>query len=132
MRVLDREAIVPGAAVAIALTLPAALVSQAVMDEGESDSLSFLFLLLVAFGFGLGGAVAARRAPGGPLANGAIAALSAFAVIQAIGLLRRLVAGDDVSLPSIAFAALLAYSCGLLGALVASRTGGADGMSGTA
>ena len=36
-------------------------------------------------------------------------------------MIRRLASDETVSLPSLAFAALLAYSCGLLGALVASR-----------
>ncbi len=118
---LDGRALLAGAVVAVVIALPAALLSALVLDDGEDTNLVLALLLPVLAGFGVGGWVAARRAPAGPLANGAVSALCAFALIQGAGVIRRLASDETVSLPSLAFAALLAYSCGLLGALVASR-----------
>ena len=124
MRTLEGRALLLGAAVAVAIALPTAVLNAAVVDDGEETNLVFGTLLLVLAGFAAGGFVAARRAPLAPLANGAVAALCGFAVIQGAGIVRRVVADDPVSLPSVAFAALLAYSSGLLGALAASRREG--------
>lgn len=106
---------------AIAIALPVALVGQWVVDDGDNPGLVLVFLLPVLAGFAVGGYTAARRAPEGPLANGAVAALVAFAVIQGFGIARRLAAGAPLSVPSLAFAAFLAYSCGLLGGAVAQH-----------
>lgn len=119
MRALDLKAVARGAAVAVGLALPVSLVGLVVV--GGDDSIVFAFLVLVLVGLSAGGYVAARRVPGAPLLNGAAAAVGAFALIQAVGIVRRLATGDTVSLPSVAFAAFLAYCCGLLGGAVASR-----------
>jgi putative membrane protein (TIGR04086 family) len=124
---LDWRAVLLGAAAAVAIAVPTAVLNAAVVDDGEETNLVFGTLLLVLAGFAVGGFVAARRAPDGPLANGAVAALCAFLVVQGAGVVRRLAADEPLSLPSLAFAALLAYSSGLLGALAASRRGGRVG-----
>ena len=117
---LERGAVLVGAAVAMAVALPTALVAEAVVDDGDSALGPPLFALVLV-GFGLGGFVAGRRAPGAPLSNGAVAALAAYAVIQGAGAVRRAVVEDPVSVPAVVFAALLASSTGLLGAFLASR-----------
>lgn len=121
MRIVDLGAVARGAAVAVAISLPAALLGLVVVDDADNDNLVFAFLVAVLAGLGAGGYVAARRVPSAPLLHGAVAALVAFALIQGAGLIRRVASGDSFSLTSIAFAALLAYSCGLLGGLAASR-----------
>lgn len=118
---LDLAAVVRGGAVAIAVSLPASLVGVVVVDDGDNPSLVLAFLLVVLGGLGAGGYVAGRRVPTAPLLNGAAAALAAFVLIQGIGLVRRVATGAPFSLSSVAFAAFLAYCCGLLGGLAASR-----------
>ncbi len=124
MRTVEPRAVLLGALTAVAIALPVGLVGQLVVDGGDTSSLvAFVFLAPILVAFGAGGFVAARRAGVGPLSNGALAALGAFAVIQGVGLVRRLASGESVSPASLAFAAFLAYSCGLLGALLAQRLG---------
>ena len=118
---LDLAAVARGTAVGVAVSLPASLVGLAVVDGGSPPALVLAFLVLVLAGLGAGGYVAARRVPSAPLGNGAVAAVAAFALVQSGGLVRRLVAGEPVSLPSLAFAAFLASCCGLLGGFAASR-----------
>ena len=117
---LDRRAVAVGAAVAMAIALPAALLAEALVDDEESALGPPLFLLVLV-GFGLGGFVAARRAPAAPLSNGAVAALAAYVIIQGVGVVRRVIADETVSPAGIVFAALLASSTGLLGAFLARR-----------
>lgn len=118
---IDRRAVVVGVLPAVAIALPVAVIGQWVVDDGDSASLVLIFLLPVLAGFAVGGYVAARRTPEAPLANGAVAALVAFAVIQGFGIARRLATGLPLSIPSLALAAFLACSCGLLGGLVAQH-----------
>ena len=99
------------------------LLGEIVGAGDEDTNMVFAFLAPVLIGFGAGAYVAARRAVAGPLTNGALAAVTAFVVVQGVGLVRRLAAGEPISLTSIAFAALLAYSCGLIGAVIAMRQG---------
>ncbi|MGH9182496.1 MAG: hypothetical protein ACRDZ9_01525 [Acidimicrobiales bacterium] len=117
---LDRRALVVGGLAAVAIALPLAALGQAVLDS-RSTNLAFPFLMAVLAGFATGGYVAARRAPARPLVNGALAALGAFAAIQGLGVVRRLAAGEEVRVARIAYAGLLAYSSGLVGALLARR-----------
>ena len=118
---LDLAAVARGTVVGVAVSLPASLLGLAVVDGASHPGLVLAFLLAVLAGLGGGGYVAARRVPSAPLGNGAVAAVAAFALIQSAGLVRRLAAGQPVSLPSLAFAAFLACCCGLLGGLAASR-----------
>jgi putative membrane protein (TIGR04086 family) len=119
---LDPPTILAGAAAALALVVPTAI-AVLIVDRGDDDGSAWTLLALAVFlaGFFLGGAVAARRAPHLPLAHGAIAAATAFLVVQVVGTARRLAAGDDVTWVLIVFNALVAASVGLLGALVAGR-----------
>ncbi len=121
MEVLDRRALIAGTLTALAVIVPVTLLGELVGAGDEDTNLVFAFLVPVLIGFGAGAYVAARRAVAGPLTNGALAAVAAFVVVQGVGLVRRLVAGEPISLASIAFAALLAYSCGLVGAAIAMR-----------
>lgn len=121
---IDRLAVLRGAAVAICICLPAALAAQALVDvpEGEDPPATVLvFFALVLLGFTLGGWWGARSAPEAPYSNGAVAALAAFVVIQGVALVVRLVGGDSVNIPALVFNGLVAYGAGLLGAVIWSR-----------
>lgn len=120
MAVLDARAVGVGAVVAGAVALPAALVAQVVVQDAESN-FSIVFFALVLVGFAAGGFAAARHAPDAPFSNGAVAALLAFVVIQGIGAIRLAIVDDPVTLSSVLFTLLLAFSSGMLGAVVADR-----------
>lgn len=113
-----------GAAVAMALAVPTALLAQAldasdVVDD-DSNWLVVLFVVVLA-GLAVGGYVAATRRPDAPLTNSALAALVAYALVQVISVVRLLAAGDDVAWEAIPFFALLAAAAGMSGGLVADR-----------
>ena len=123
-RTLEGPAVLRGASVAICICLPAALAAQALVDvdEGEETSnLVFLFFALVLAGFALGGWWAARSAPTAPFSNGAVAALAAFAVIQGVALVVRLIGDEPVNVPALVFNGVVAYGAGLLGASIWRR-----------
>jgi putative membrane protein (TIGR04086 family) len=123
VRLLDREAILKGAALAVIVCLPLALLAAAVVDEDDPGPLAPILYLAVLLGFVLGGWAAGRAAPEAPFSNGAVAALAAFVVIQGGAVLVRVVAGDSVTVGRIIGTGLLAYGCGLTGGLVADRLG---------
>ncbi len=117
---LQPAALAFGAAVAVAIAVPAQLIGQVVVAD-DADGLLFAVYVLVLVGFAVGGAAAARRAPDAPLSNAAVAALAAFAAVQAVGVALRLARGDDIPVLAVVFNGLLAYGAGLLGGAVAGR-----------
>ena len=118
---VDRAAVVRGAAVAVAVCLPLALLGQAV-DDADGSSFTALLFVGVLAGFAAGGAVAARRAREVPFTNGGLAALVAYVAIQGTALVVGAVTdGDPPSVPSLVFNALLAYGCGVAGSALAGR-----------
>lgn len=127
--VVEPAAVVRGAAVAVAVCLPLALVARA-LDDGDGAPLSALLFLGVLAGFAAGGAVAARAAAGAPFTNGGLAALLAFVAIQGTALvISAATDGDLASFPSLVFNGLLAFGCGVAGSVVAARRSrtGSDG-----
>ena len=113
-----------GAGVALAICVPAALLAQVLDQAGTVDDDSSWLLVLFAvilLGMGIGGYVAAVRRLDAPLTNGAVAALAAYLLVQTIGAIRLLAAGDEVTWVAIPFFALLAASAGTAGGLVADR-----------
>ena len=125
VRGLDGRAVALGAAVALVIVVPAAVVGQRLSGEagGEPTNAVFVFFGAVLTGFLVGGYLAARRAPAAPYINGALAALAAYLVVQGVGVVLRLVEGEAVSVVQIAFNGLVAYASGLVGGLVAARGG---------
>jgi predicted permease len=119
---LDPRAVGAGAVLAVVIALPAALVGEAAADgEDDPSGLVLLCFVVVLLAFVAGGWLAARRAPEAPFSNGAVGALTGFAVIQLGGVVANLLQDDPVRGASIAFSALLATASGLVGALVATR-----------
>jgi hypothetical protein len=117
------RAIAAGALVAVAICLPLAALSQVVAAGVTGDPPALILLLFVGVlaGFSAGGYVAAGRAPSAPYSNGALAAVAAFAAIQLVAVVTQTIRGEPVAIASILFNALIAYSCGLVGSLLASR-----------
>jgi hypothetical protein len=122
--VLDAGAVLRGAAVAVVVCLPLALVSQALADADGGDAAVVVLFFAVLAGLALGGFVAARVAGTAPYSNGGVAAAAAFVAIQGTALVVRALlgdGGDGPTVPGVVFNALLAYGCGLAGGAVASR-----------
>ena len=119
----DWPAIRTGALVAIAICLPVALVAEAIVDQDDDSQPPIVFVLYLAVlvGFVVGGWFAAKRASESPYSSGALAALAAFVAIQAVGIVARLVDGDDIRVTLIVTNGLLAYGCGLLGGGLEAR-----------
>ena len=119
---LERRSVLTGAAVTIVLAVPPAVIGLLLSEDDTMEGstwVPFLFAWIV-LAFFLGGLVAARSQPHAPLAHGAIAALTAYGLVQGVGVIRHLVAGEDLSWLSIAFAAMLSSSIGTLGGIVAN------------
>ena len=121
MRTIDWQALVKGAAVSIVVCLPLALLAEVLVDRDDPSSLSVPLYLGVLLGFVAGGFVAARHAVASHLVTGALAASAAFVVIQGAGVVVRVANGEEVLFASIVFTALLAYGCGLTGAVAGER-----------
>ena len=117
----DREAILKGAAAAIVVCLPLALVAAAIDNPDDQTPWVVPLVVGVLVGFAVGGFVAARNARDYPYSNGGVAALVAFAVIQGIGILVRVVGEESVQYVAVVFNGLLAYGAGLSGGVAGAR-----------
>lgn len=114
---VDVPAIVSGAVVTFAIVVPAAVVQLVVTDPTVRWA---LFGVILA-GFGAGGWRAAGIARATPLTSAAVAALVAFTAAQSLAIAARLASGGSVTIPALAFLAMLATSCGMLGAGIRLR-----------
>ncbi|MEL7209699.1 MAG: TIGR04086 family membrane protein, partial [Actinomycetota bacterium] len=120
---LDPASVLRGAAVTLVITVPPAVAVRLMDDDGDMAASNWarLAFLVILIGFGAGGWVAARRQPSAPLAHGAVAAFVGYAVVQGVGIVRRLATGEPLEWLSFVFAALLAASTGAVGGLIADR-----------
>lgn len=114
---LEVPAVMSGALVALTIVVPAAIVQLAVANPSARWA---LFGIILA-GFGVGGWRAAGIARATPLTSAAVAALAAFVAAQSLAVAIRLAGGGSVTIPALAFLAMLATSCGMLGAVVKLR-----------
>ena len=100
-------------------------------DAGTNQSnWVFVALLAIVAAYMLGGAQAARRAKDTPFINGAVAAFLAFAVVQAVGIVIRILDDDGISVIALIFNSLLAASIGAVGAWFGVRRGTIDSGGG--
>ena len=122
MNRIDGRAVLVGAVVSLVIAVPPAILAQIESDRDALEGSNWVLLLfaLVLVAFVAGGYVTAKRAQGEPLVNGALAAVTAFVIVQGVGIVRRLADGDEIRWFGILFAALLAASCGTVGAIVAT------------
>ncbi|MGE3834111.1 MAG: DUF3792 family protein [Acidimicrobiia bacterium] len=118
---VEPRALLRGAGVSTAVCLPLALVSAAVVDEDDPSGWAVPLFFATLLGLVAGGWVASRSATVSPLVTGALAGLVAFVAVQAVGVAVRLAGDDGIGWSSIVFTALLAYGCGLTGAVLAER-----------
>ena len=118
---VEPGAVARGAAVAVAICLPLALLGRA-LEDGDGSPLAALLFLGVLAGLAAGGTVAARAAADVPFTNGGLAALLAYVAIQGTALVvSAFTDGDPASVPSLVFNALLAYGCGVAGSAIVGR-----------
>jgi putative membrane protein (TIGR04086 family) len=101
------------------LLLPIGIVMEA-LELSDAAALPFFLVIMVIAA--VGGFGAAKLAPERPLPNGAAAAAFGYAIVQGIGVVRHLIAGEDSSFVTYAFLALLMATCGMLGAMLERRT----------
>jgi len=121
MSTVDWRAVRLGAVAALALALPAGLVGAVVVNDDSNNGV-FVFFVLIMAGMLVGGFVAGSKRPDAPLMHGAVAALVAYVVAQALTLVVRLLDGSDLRSPVVyVFNTLLMASLGVVGGLVAER-----------
>jgi hypothetical protein len=116
---LELPAVISGAVMAFLIVVPAA-VAQLLIPV---PSVRWLLFGVVFVGFGVGGYRAASIATATPLTSGALAALLAFVAAQSLAVAARLASGGSVTITALAFLAMLATSCGMLGAGIRLRRG---------
>ena len=84
-----------GAATALVLAAPAALANVVLASQDpKPEALLNLTLLVLLLGFFFGGALSGREARADAARHGTFAALLAFVLVQAIGILGRLDRGE--------------------------------------
>lgn len=113
-RQLDPLAVRSGALRALVLALPPAIIGNIV------DRWPVLFALATMFGLLEGAAYAAtHQRLGTPLLHGIVVAVGVFVVVQAAGLARRSLAGDDLHWSLVISSLVLSAFVGMLGGLMA-------------
>ena len=120
---LDRHALVAGALRAALVAVPAGLVAQVLAgDDDDAGGGVALLAVVVLVGLTWGAASAARRQRRGtPLTHGIVTAAGVFVVVQAVGIVRRAIAGQDITWSRLASSLLLSLLAGLLGGVIGSR-----------
>ena len=115
----DRAALRDGVSVAALGAVPFGVIGRLVVGEDGSSTLLGLFTVLVLIALVLGAGVASwRQERGRPLSHGIATAVVTFAVVQAVGVMRRALAADDIRWGRIASSALLSLVAGLVGGLL--------------
>jgi hypothetical protein len=116
---LDRAALRDGMGVAALGAVPFGVVAQLVGGGEASGTAGALLVTAVVASLVLGAGVAAwRQTAGRPLTHALVTALATFAVIQAVGIVRRLVVGDPVHWSRIVSSAVVSLAAGLIGGML--------------
>jgi hypothetical protein len=126
VHVLVRPAVSRGALISLVLAAPAAGAQRLLAGsstDGDPSNWTMVAMLIIIAAYLWGGAAAGRRAPHAPFVNGACATSAAFIVVQSIGAILRLVAGDGVSVLGMVFNLLLAATFGVVGAGIGTWRG---------
>jgi putative membrane protein (TIGR04086 family) len=117
---LDRRALGRGVAWGALIAVPIAIVANVVVDDDKTHS-GWIALLSVGVlvGLAVGAAVAAREQhKGTPLTHGIVCAVAVFVAVNAFGIVRRSIAGDDIRWGRIASTAVLAVVAGTVGGMI--------------
>lgn len=118
------QATLRGAVTALVVALPVAVFNQLLVAAGDIESgspVTVVFWVLILFGGAAGGWAVIRLAPAAALGHAAAAGVLAYVVVQGIGIVRRVVAGDSLSWPAFPFLALLMATAGMVGGMIARR-----------
>ncbi len=113
-----------GVVTTLVVALPVGILNQVLVSGGDVETGSpvvVLFWILIMFGAAAGGWAVRRLSPSAHLGWAAGATATAYVVVQAIGVLRRLIWGGRISWVAYPFLALLMACCGILGAVYAGR-----------
>lgn len=113
---------IPGIATGTGIVLPAAILSLLLADRETSLNWALVFQFIILLGFASAGFVSGRRRSDTPMFHGIAAALGCWIILQTFGAIRRLIADETVSLAAYPAVALLAATCGVVGALTADWT----------
>jgi hypothetical protein len=123
---LDRQAIVRGMVVAAVIAIPFALIGLGAADDTELGWAGWISVIGVLFGLGLGAFAAAReQRVGAPLTNAIVTAVAVYLVVQALGILKRVVTDEDLHWSKYLSSLLLSIVAGTVGGLLASARNGA-------
>ncbi|HEY8094288.1 MAG TPA: hypothetical protein VID93_10910 [Acidimicrobiales bacterium] len=118
---LDTRAIYEGAVVAAVIAVPAGVFGRILSDRQNKPDWLWVLVLIVLAGLVLGAGVAAWRQDRGlPLTHGVVTAVGVFVVVQAIGVVIRLLSGDGISWSRVASSLLLSLMAGMVGGLLGS------------
>lgn len=113
-----------GAVTALVVALPVAVFNQLLIAAGDIESgspVTVLLWLLILFGAAAGGWGVLRLAPQAGLAHAAAAGALAYAVVQGVGIVRRLLADEPLSWLAFPFLALLMATAAMVGGMIARR-----------
>ncbi len=103
----------------LVILVPVTLLSLLIIDDDSSAYAKLGFFGLTMFGFAAAGYGAGKLAPLAPMAHGALGAGGTWAIIQAFGVVRRLISGEDINLIGYPLQAMIAAGCGVFGAVFA-------------
>ncbi len=119
MFAVDWSAVRVGVIVGIAILLPATIITSVLLDRDASPSWVVLFQFVTVLGFAAAGWVTGTRRPDTPIFHGAVAGLTTWAIIQGVGIVRRLAVGETINWLALVVAAFYAIAIAVSGAVFA-------------
>jgi hypothetical protein len=99
--------------------VPLALLNLWIIDDESTNFAKLGFFGGLMFAFAAAGYGGGKLAPWAPMAHGALGAAGSYLIVQAFGIVRRLIAGDPINFIGYPLQAFIAAGCGLLGAAFA-------------
>jgi len=122
-----------GAVTALVVVLPLAILNNVIAADGDGAGAPLVLALfgLILLGGASGGWAVIRLSPAARLSYAAGAAALAYVVAQGLGVVLRVLRGDNLNWLGYPFAALMMATCGMLGGMFARRWQGQSGPAGT-
>ncbi len=116
----DPPAIRAGAIISLVLAVPITIVAAVVDPDDPGARAAFFFAAFGGFVIGAGCAAWVQRS-GTPLSHGMVTAVGTYAAAQALFVVFRLIAGDEVNWFGVIFTGTLVALAGLAGGFLGSR-----------
>ena len=113
-----------GVVTALVVALPVAIFNQLLISAGDITADSpfvLMFWVLILFGASAGGWAVVRMAPEAALAHCAAAGAITYVIVQAIGIVRRLWAGEQLSWWAFPLLTLMMATAAMLGGMFGRR-----------